>query len=46
MQAGYSQGVRTVGTAYEAQLTSPAALPTYRNHAFQVAVAYLLGPKS
>ncbi|MCC3151615.1 porin family protein [Hymenobacter sp. BT770] len=46
VQAGYSQGVRTVGAAYEAWGSGTVAPPTYRNHGFQVAVAYLFGPKS
>lgn len=46
VQASYSHGVRTAGSVYEAVVTNNSSPPTYRNQAFQVAVAYLWGPKS
>ena len=45
VQASYSQGLRNLGAEYGPGLTTQAP-PTYRNHAFQLSLAYLFGPKS
>lgn len=42
VQASYSQGLRNLGADYAPGVTSQTP-PTYRNHAFQLSVAYLFG---
>lgn len=49
LQAGYSMGLRNLGA--DTQISNSAGTrtedgPTYYNRAFQVSLAYLLGPKS
>ncbi|MBF9239500.1 PorT family protein [Hymenobacter sp. BT683] len=45
VQASYSQGLRNLGAKYESGLSTRTP-PTYRNHAFQISLSYLWGPKS
>ncbi|MBF9239778.1 outer membrane beta-barrel protein [Hymenobacter sp. BT683] len=45
VQASYSQGLRNLGANDKPGLTTRTP-PTYRNHAFQLSLAYLFGLKS
>lgn len=45
VQASYSQSMRNLGANYASGRTNQNP-PTYRNHAFQLSLAYLFGPKS